>query len=780
MRKFDNIPLWFKLPALLVGLCTLVAIGTALISFWEFRHSMLTETQANFATVQHAGAERIQRWHDRVENDLEVESGSLETTTAIRRLSGAYQMFGEDAQAALQKTYIDTNPNPAADRARLERPEDGTVYAEVHNIHHGAMRNFLEHRSYSDMALISPAGDVVYTVQKLRDFATNLVTGPYSESGLAEAFRRARETSASDPVFVDFAPYAPAQGTPVAFAAVSLLDDSGELLGVLAYRLPLSHLTAMVSEVPGLGDTGGAYVVNSDGRLLTPLSGEGALQAFEKIPADIALDSAAEPATETGHSFDFDVRGLLGEAVVRDFAPVNVDGVTWDLAVEKDVVEVMQRVDSVRNLMLIQIVISALAIGVIGFLVSRTITIPLNKVRGAVERIAESDYDINIRAESRADEIGQIARTVLSFRDKLARSDAAEQERQQRAEEQRRVMEQLSSGLDRLAEGDLAVHFDEPFPGDYEQLRQDFHRAAGRLSEAIVAVGENAGRIRGGADEISQASDDLSRRTENQAATLEQTAAALDELTSSVKSAAEGAREVESIVTSAKSQAEESGEVVRSAVSAMTEIEKSSEQISQIIGVIDDIAFQTNLLALNAGVEAARAGEAGKGFAVVASEVRALAQRSSDAAKEIKTLIGGSSQQVERGVTLVGRAGEALTSIADRVNHISDLVTNIANGAQEQSTGLGEINLGVTQLDQVTQQNAAMVEEATAAAHSLTSEALRLVELMQQFDTPEGQAAPAQVAQFVEDAAVQQPARAAAGGGRTASQDASEGVWQDF
>ncbi|KIC35150.1 methyl-accepting chemotaxis protein, partial [Leisingera sp. ANG-M7] len=241
--------------------------------------------------------------------------------------------------------------------------------------------------------------------------------------------------------------------------------------------------------------------------------------------------------------------------------------------------------------------------------------------------------------------------------------------------------------------------------------------------EQVIAA---AASIRNGASEISQASDDLSHRTESQAATLEQTAAALDELTASVKSAAEGARSVEATMEDAKQEARNSGEVVQSAVSAMTEIEESSNKISQIISVIDDIAFQTNLLALNAGVEAARAGEAGRGFAVVASEVRALAQRSSDAAMEIKTLISDSSGQVARGVDLVGKAGDALQSIVSQVTHISQLVSGIAEGAAEQSTGLNEINTGVTQLDQVTQQNAAMVEEATAAGHMLKTDAGKL------------------------------------------------------
>ncbi|KAE9629409.1 methyl-accepting chemotaxis protein, partial [Parasedimentitalea maritima] len=246
------------------------------------------------------------------------------------------------------------------------------------------------------------------------------------------------------------------------------------------------------------------------------------------------------------------------------------------------------------------------------------------------------------------------------------------------------------------------------------------------------------------------------------------------------------ARSVEGIVNEAKSEAEASGTVVQNAVSAMTEIEDSARHISQIISVIDDIAFQTNLLALNAGVEAARAGEAGRGFAVVASEVRALAQRSSDAAMEIKTLIGDSSKQVEQGVDLVGKAGTALNSIVERVSHISQLVSEMAVGTSEQSTGLGEINLGVTQLDQVTQQNAAMVEEATAASHLLNTDANKLAKLVSHFNIDGNQQAPAEdsVVEFNTPSAhgsdwdmepETQPLAAAANGDLGSSK-----VWQDF
>ncbi|MGH6955246.1 MAG: methyl-accepting chemotaxis protein, partial [Caulobacteraceae bacterium] len=243
--------------------------------------------------------------------------------------------------------------------------------------------------------------------------------------------------------------------------------------------------------------------------------------------------------------------------------------------------------------------------------------------------------------------------------------------------------------------------------------------------------------MRSGSGEISQAADNLSKRTEQQAASLEETAAALDEITATVRKTAEGANHAREIVSTARADAEQSGEVVRRAVGAMSAIEQSAQQISQIIGVIDEIAFQTNLLALNAGVEAARAGDAGKGFAVVASEVRALAQRSADAAKEIKALISASTQQVGQGVDLVGQTGQSLERIVGQVAEITGVVSEIAASAQEQATGLQEVNTAVNQMDQVTQQNAAMVEQSTAASHSLSQEAGELARLVGRFKVGE-------------------------------------------
>jgi methyl-accepting chemotaxis protein len=295
------------------------------------------------------------------------------------------------------------------------------------------------------------------------------------------------------------------------------------------------------------------------------------------------------------------------------------------------------------------------------------------------------------------------------------------------------AVKQIGAGLSRLAEGDLEHRIKTEFIAALEPLRVDFNASMDTLEHSMAAMTANAQAIRAGAGEISTAADDLSRRTEQQASSLEETAAALEQITVTVKKTAEGAKHARDVVSTAKVDADKSGEVVREAMAAMTGIDKSSKQISQIIGVIDEIAFQTNLLALNAGVEAARAGDAGRGFAVVASEVRALAQRSAEAAKQIKGLISASTAQVGQGVKLVAQTGEALGRIVAQVVEINHVITDIAASAQEQATGLQQVNAAVNEMDGVTQKNAAMVEETTAASHALAGETEQLGRLIARY-----------------------------------------------
>ncbi|MFM2279868.1 MAG: hypothetical protein RLZZ444_2099, partial [Pseudomonadota bacterium] len=434
----------------------------------------------------------------------------------------------------------------------------------------------------------------------------------------------------------------------------------------------------------------------------------------------------------------------------------------------------------------------------------------VQSVRGSLERLQGGDYDTSVTGTDRGDEFGIMAgaaeslRNTLRERGRLAETARIERERNDserasleaaRLEEETQIrfaVDALASGLSRLAEGDMSVQLNQPFRDDIERLRQDFNIAVGKLQTVIAEVKESSGSLEINANQMRQSADDLARRTEQQAASLEETSAALDEITSTVRVTSSRATDAARMVEGTRANAEKSGKVVSEAVAAMNRIENASNEIGKIINVVDEIAFQTNLLALNAGVEAARAGEAGKGFAVVAQEVRELAGRAAGAAKDIKALVARSSDEVRSGVELVSAAGDVLAHISEDVTRINEIVGAIATSANEQSLGVQEISAAINQMDQMTQQNAAMVEETNATSHTLAQDASSLTRIVSQFRVDAAPAPIRHVPQAVSTASAKpqsSPARtlvnklAGAFNSKPAPQSASAGAanqWEEF
>ena len=381
------------------------------------------------------------------------------------------------------------------------------------------------------------------------------------------------------------------------------------------------------------------------------------------------------------------------------------------------------------------------ALGLIVMLVGRVVTRPVLAIGKAMDAIADHDYVSDVPYMNRNDEVGMMAKRLAKFRDQLA-ADENEREARVKADKRRQqLFVRLAEGLSEIADGrvDRPIDLNEFSDLGENSLRicKDFNDVLTNLRSVLSTVTQTAETVRSSAQEISESVVDQSKRSEAQAVTLEESAAAIETLSSSVEQTAEHAAEANERITQNRQQAQAGGEVVEQTVEAMRNIEQSSDQISAITGVIDDIAFQTNLLALNAGVEAARAGEAGRGFAVVASEVRALAQRASESANEIKELIMRSGEQVTKGSELVNKAGDALEEIINGVNHASDLVSQIATGSRDQADNLREIKDSVTELDRVTQRNAAMIEESSAASRNLSDDAAKMSSALQIFKLTE-------------------------------------------
>ena len=373
--------------------------------------------------------------------------------------------------------------------------------------------------------------------------------------------------------------------------------------------------------------------------------------------------------------------------------------------------------------------------------ISRLVTRPIGDLCSAMDVMSDHDYTVEIHHTNRQDEVGGMAKKLAEFRDVLAEDDAKNQARKTESALRQKLFLKLGESMSRLAGGRTDCPIDgaefEALGSDHVEICDNFNNVLTNLRNMLSTIISTAESVRASSHEISEVAEEQSKRSEAQAATLQESAAAIDELNTSVQKSTGLASDANERIADNKKRAAAGGAVVDKTVKAMRNIEESSQQITAIIGVIDDIAFQTNLLALNAGVEAARAGESGRGFAVVASEVRALAQRASDSANEIKDLILRSSEHVTEGSDLANQAGAALNDIIDGVNHLSDMVSLIATGSSEQATNLAEIKESVTELDQVTQRNAAVIEESSAASRSLSHEAQRMTDALRQFDVDE-------------------------------------------
>ncbi|KAA3514006.1 methyl-accepting chemotaxis protein [Agrobacterium rosae] len=503
----------------------------------------------------------------------------------------------------------------------------------------------------------------------------------------------------------------------------------------------------------GLANGGVATVFQTQGtdylRISTNVKNEKGERA---VGTKLALDHPAYAKIQKGESY-FGEAKLFGTDYMTGYVPVlsKTGAAVGILFVGVPMTVYQSHIDGLGNIVLWCGLGVMLVFGFLGyFLINRALR-PLGLLTTAVKSLSEGKLETEIPYTERKNEFGNIARALEVFREnaheKLVIEGRSVEERAEAEAERGRndaekretdrqidfAVNQLAGGLARLSQGDLTQTIDTPFSGRLEQLRSDFNNSLANLKDVLAQIRERTLVIQHNGMEMRESSNDLSRRTESQAASLEQTAAAVEEITVTVKSSADRAREANQAVRITQKSADSSGTVVKNAIDAMGRIEDASKKIEQIIETIDDIAFQTNLLALNAGIEAARAGEAGKGFAVVAQEVRELAQRSADAAREIKTLINQSTNEVGTGALLVQEAGQVLSDISTQIVVVSQHVETIATATADQASALQEVNGSVNQMDQMTQQNAAMAEESSAATQMLSEEVEALLGLVQRF-----------------------------------------------
>lgn len=728
MRRIAKLPLKLKLPLIMVALTGTFLVTVALLIYSMADRSIRENAFAAQEIEAKSGAQAVQFLLQAARSDVSSLAGQPAVFRAISNFERVIGMVEEDDPIAyLKQTYAVDNPNADQPEELLDAG-DGSYYNQSHVTYHPTFLQSLRLNGYQDLYLISASGQVVYSVKKQGDFMTQVQDAP--DSSLAQVYQAALEAEAGAVVTADFSEYAHSTDGVGAFMAAPVFSKRKDVVGIIAVQLGSTGVVnALTSNLSG-GSHQNIFVLSSDGLARSPASVSGLFPILEPLPQTPQI--AAAKAREAGQ-FTTD-QSTLGEPAIAMVMPLEIPGFDWSLVLETDARTAFATVERIRLTAAALIGVALLAAIGVSWLAARSVTRPIHALRDATNALADSQYDSEIQGRERGDELGDLARSLDSFRGKLKEADEAAAREVEAARHTAAVVESMSAALSELQRGNLACDITAPFDGHYETLRENFNRSLERLRGSmgdVVGAAEHVGRF---SEEHRSAATEMAHRTESQAATLEETAGAIRELTGGIRATADRAGRMDETMREARSEAEQSTEVVTSAVEAMDQIQEASAEISKIINLIDDVAFQTNLLALNAGVEAARAGPAGAGFAVVASEVRALAQRASNAAGQIKALTTASEQHVANGVSMVGRAGDALTSIISQVSEVSGLVSEIADGVRAQSRGLEKIDGAMNQLDNMTQQNAAMAEEGAASSQLLQNEAHNLSGVVGQFE----------------------------------------------
>ncbi|GLO71589.1 hypothetical protein MACH17_31060 [Phaeobacter inhibens] len=736
MPKAPKLSLKLKLPLIMVALTATFLVTVSFLVYSMAEKSIRDFVYASKETTARSGEQALTFMMEAARRDLSINASQPTVFRAINNFDRVYKMIEEEPVGFLRRHYIGENPNAANERHLLSDPGDGSYYSQSHATYHPTFLQSLQVNGYEDLYLLNASGQLLYSVKKREDFIQQFGSGDNADSGLGQVFNAALNAEAGQVVTADFAAYTPGGGAAGAFMGVPVFNKKKEVIGVMAVQISsASVVTALTSNMKVDGHQN-IFLVGRDGIARSPSVIEGQFATGDQLPdsAEIKAASAGEAGMFEGST------SVSGEQVIALVSPLNINGFDWSLVLQTDEQEAFAEVTEIRLVAMLMIGVSVLIAIVVSFVAARHVTRPILALREATNALAEEDYASEISGRDRGDELGDLARSLDTFRDKLLVADEAADREEEAAKQTAAVVEEMSGALAELQRGNLACDIGQPFVEHYEILRENFNRSLVNLRDSLAEVVDAAHNVDKFSEEQRASAEEMAHRTESQAGTLEETASALQDLTNSIRETADRAGQVDETMRGTRNEAEHSNHIVTSAVQAMDQIQEASQQISQIINMIDDIAFQTNLLALNAGVEAARAGEAGAGFAVVASEVRALAMRASKAAGEIKGLTTASEEHVANGVAMVGRAGDALSGIIDKVTNVSDLITEIAEGVQKQSKGLENINNAVGRLDSTTQQNAAMSEEASAASQLLQNEAQALTGVVSRFQLGNGAA----------------------------------------
>jgi len=794
MRFFPSLRISQKLPLALVGSAIVVGAGVGIASYFLAANALETQARQNLATIASERANQLRVYVKSVEADLTRTAKAEYVQQAVANFAAAYAgmtnvQLKMDAGVTLRKAFL---TGDATQRAAVDQVPGGVqsgvpaAYGFNHAHYNPVFRAQIHEAGYSDLYLFDLLGNVVYSTDKQDDFGTNFAKdgGKYADSRLGEAYRSAvAETVPDALVFTDFAPYAADGDAPRSFLAAPVFDATNTKVGVIAISLNSAALTKVINSRQGLGVTGDTIIVGADGLA----RGDSASPDDSKVLKPTIFNAAIKQAI-AGQGKGSTEANFGGADVIAAAVPVAVPGdAAWGLVALMSKSEIFAPVATLTSMMASIGGGLLVIVAILGWLFALSVSRPINRLTTVMNKLAAGDLDVAIPGVDKHDELGQMARAVEVFRENASQMRSMT-DNERTASEQRRVdraamMDTLSRSfgevvdaavagdfskrveanfadgemnalagsinnlvstverglnetgdvLAALADTDLTRRVEGDYHGAFGKLKDDTNAVADKLAGIVGQLRETSRALKLATGEILSGANDLSERTTKQAAAIEETSAAMEQFSAMVADSAKTATEASRRTLAVSETAEQGGKIVRAANEAMERITASSRKISNIIGLIDDIAFQTNLLALNASVEAARAGDAGKGFAVVAVEVRRLAQSAAGASSEIKTLIEISATEVGTGSKLVADAAGKLEDMLNVVRENAGLINGIAQRSREQASAIEEVNESMRRMDEMTQHNAALVEETNASIEQTEAQAVELDRIVDVF-----------------------------------------------